>query len=166
MRDGSEKYMNTYFSFLTGLLLRLKHHLFATSGDRIYWNSSPAFCMKMEASSEVQKHDVMRVFIYSLSPHHIEHAIYQYLMEKEGKAPETVMLTGCCWERASDCGAFENMLGDVFQHEGMRGMILAEKNLTCKNWICDGFDSMFLHYLQARQQHLLWQSPSSRAGLL
>lgn len=120
----------------------------------------------MPASSEVQKHDVMPVLIYSLSPHRIEHAIYQYLMEKEGKAPETVMLTGCCWERASDCGAFENMLGDVFQHEGMRGMILAEKNRTCENWICDGFDSMFLHYLQARQQHLLWQSPSSRAGLL
>lgn len=42
-------------------------------------------------------------------------------MEKEGKAPEMVMLTGCCCERDSDCGTFENTLQDVFQHDGMRG---------------------------------------------
>lgn len=81
------------------VLLSLKDHLFATSRDCIFWNSSSAFSMKMPASSsETQKHDAMHVFIYSLCAQHVQHAIYLYLMEKEGKAPQTVMLTGCCCE--------------------------------------------------------------------
>lgn len=117
----SQKSVLLLISQSSASVLSLKDHLFATSRDCIFWNSSSAFRMKMPASSsETQKHDVMHVFIYSLCPQHVQHAIYLYLMEKEGKAPQTVMLTGCCCERDSDCGAFENMLQDVFQHGRMR----------------------------------------------
>lgn len=152
----SQKSVLFLISQSSASLLSLKDHLFATSRDCIFWNSSSAFCMKMPASSsETQKHDAMHVFIYSLCPQHVQHAIYLHLTEKEGKPPQTVMLTGCCCERDSDCGAFENMVQDVFQHERTRGWYW-QGRIRLVGIGYEMFLSICLQYLHARRQHLFW----------
>lgn len=125
-------------------LLSLRDAPSAAPHDHIFWNSSSAFCMKMPVSSgetQKQKHDAVHVFIYGLSPQLIE-TRHVSVSDGEGKAPEMVMSTGRCCEKTLFM-VFENMLQDVLQHDGMRDMLLAEKNLTRENWICDVFDSIF-----------------------
>lgn len=95
--------------------------------------------MKIPVSSgetQKQKHDAVHVFIYGLSPQHIE-TCHLSVSDGDGrKGPNRMWL----WETLI---MVHSRTQDVFQLDGTRGMKLAVKYLTRDNWICDVFDFIF-----------------------
>lgn len=64
------------------------------------------------------------------SPHHARSYSLSVSNGRGRKALGALMLTGCFVYdplRGFDCRVFENIFQDAFEHDGMRGMMLAEE---------------------------------------